>query len=92
MTSSDQCSPTTLTRAYAYALDPTPTQISMLRSHVGGSRFAYNALLGLVKENWDENRAKIETGVEVAQEDWVDASYFGLLYLWAEKRDELALW
>jgi hypothetical protein len=60
---------TTLTRAYAYALDPRPDQISTLRSHVGGSRFAYNAMLGLVKENWDENRVKKETGVEVAPED-----------------------
>ena len=79
------CVLTTLNRAYAYALDPTPEQVSMLRSHVGGSRFAYNALLGLVKENWDENRAKNEAGLEVAKNDWVDASHFGLLYLWAEQ-------
>jgi len=85
-------STTTLTRAYAYALDPTSEQISTLRSHVGGSRFAYNTMLGLVKENWDENRAKKADGIEVAQEDWVDTSHFGLLYLWAERRDELAPW
>jgi putative transposase len=85
-------STTTLTRAYAYALDPTSEQISTLRSHVGGSRFAYNTTLGLVKENWDENRAKKADGIEVAQEDWVDTSHFGLLYLWAEHRDELAPW
>jgi hypothetical protein len=53
----------------------------MLRSHVGGSRFAYNALLGLVKANWDENREKIKTGLEVAKEDYVSTSHFGLLYL-----------
>ena len=40
-----------VTRAYSYVIDPTPEQISMLRSHVGGSRFAYNTLLGLVKDN-----------------------------------------
>jgi hypothetical protein len=40
-------------------------------------------MLGLVKENWDENRVTEETGVEVAEEDWVDTSHFGLLYLWA---------
>jgi putative transposase len=81
-----------VTRAYVYAIDPTPGQISMLRGHVGGSRYAYNALLGLVKENWDENRAKKEAGVEVTQEDWIDTSHFGLLYLWAAQRDELAPW
>jgi putative transposase len=64
----------------------------MLRSHVGGSRFAYNALLGLVKDNWDENRAKKEVGLEVTNDDYIDTGHFGLLYLWAEKRDELAPW
>ena len=81
-----------VTRAYAYALDPTPEQTALLRSHVGGSRFAYNALLGLVKENWDENRAKKEAGVEVTNDDYIDTGHFGLLYLWAHHRPELAPW
>jgi len=84
--------PTTLTQAFTYALDPTSAQASALRSHVGGSRFAYNALLGLVKDNWDENRAKKDAGLEVAQGDYVSTSHFALLYLWAEKRDERAPW
>ena len=71
VTRSDQRIPTTLTRAYAFALDPTPGQISALRSHVGGPRFAYNALLGFVQGNWDENRAKKDAGLEVAKEDYV---------------------
>jgi putative transposase len=86
------CILTTLTQAYVYDLDPTHEQISMLRSHVGGSRFAYNAMLGRVKDNWDENRAKKESGIEVSKDDWVSTSHFGLLYLWAEHRDELAPW
>jgi putative transposase len=80
------------TRAYVYAIDPSREQANHLRSHIGGSRFAYNMLLGLVKDNWDENRAKKEAGVEVTQEEWVDTSHFGLLYLWAEHRDERAPW
>ena len=92
MTTSDQCSSITLTRAYAYAIDPTPKQVSMLRSHVGGSRFAYNTMLGLVKDNWDENRAKKDAGIEVTKDDWIDTGHFGLLYLWAEHRDEVAPW
>jgi putative transposase len=79
-------------RAYAYALNPTPKQVSMLRSHIGGSRFAYNAMLGLLKDNWDDNRAKKQAGVEVIKGDWVDISHFGPLSLWAEHRDELAPW
>jgi len=84
--------PTTFTQAFTYALDPTAAQASAMLSHVGGSRFAYNALLGLVKDNWDGNRAKKEAGLEVTKNDWVSTSHFGLLYLWAEKRDELAPW
>jgi putative transposase len=79
------------TRAYVYAIDPSADQANNLRSHIGGSR-TYNTLLGLVKDNWDENRAKKEAGIEVTQEDWVDTSHFGLLYLWAENRVELAPW
>jgi putative transposase len=84
--------PIVVTQAYAYALDPTSEQSAKLRSHIGGSRFAYNALLGLVKDNWDENRAKKEAGIEILKGDWISTSHFGLLYLWAEHRDELAPW
>lgn len=51
-----------ITQAYRYASDPTPEQVSLLRSHIGGTRFAGNTLLGLVKKNWDENREKKEAG------------------------------
>jgi putative transposase len=84
--------PVVVTRAYAYAIDPTPEQAKLLRSQVGGSRFAYNALLGLVKDNWDENRTKKESSVEVGEDDWVDTGHFGLNNLWSEHRDELAPW
>ena len=83
---------TTLTQAYRFAIDPTPEQANLLASHIGGSRFAYNALLGLVKDNWDENRSRKEAGEEVPQEDYLGTSHFDLLYLWAAKRDELAPW
>jgi putative transposase len=84
--------PVAVTQAFTYALDPTPEQIANMRSHVGGARFTYNALLGLVKNNWDENRAKKEAGAEISKEDWISTSHYGLLYLWAEHRDELAPW
>ncbi len=79
-------------QAYRYAIDPTPEQVAQLRSHVGGARFAYNALLGLVKENWDQNRARKEAGEEVAKTDYLGTSQLDLQKLWYVKRDELAPW
>jgi len=81
-----------ITQAYVYAIDPTPEQANLLRSHIGGSRFCYNTLLGLVKDNWDENRKKKDAGEDVAKEDYLGTSHFDLLYLWAAKRDEAAPW
>ncbi len=83
---------TTITQAYRYAIDPTPEQANLLRSHIGGSRFAYNALLSLVKDNWDENRSRKESGEEVPKEDYLGTSHFDLLYLWVKHRNELAPW
>ena len=45
-----------------------------------------------MKTNWDENRAKKDGGLGVTKDDYVSTSHFGLLYLWAEHRDELAPW
>jgi putative transposase len=83
---------TTVTQAYRYALDPTSEQANLLRSHIGGSRFCYNTLLGLVKTNWDENRARKESGEEVPREGYLGTSHFDLLYLWSAKYDEVAPW
>lgn len=88
----DSTSTTTVTQAYAYAFDPTPEQANLLRSHIGGSRFAYNALLALVKANWDQNRARKDAGEEVSKEEYLGVGHFDLLYLWAKHRDELAPW
>ena len=81
-----------ITRAYAYACDPTPEQAHLLRSHIGGSRFCYNTLLGQVKDNWDQNRNRKEAGEDAAKEDYLGTSHFDLLYLWAKHRDEMAPW
>ena len=81
-----------ITQAYAYAFDPTPEQANLLRSHIGGSRFTYNTLLGLVKANWDENRQRKEAGEDVPKVDYLGTSHFDLLYLWAKHRDEAAPW
>jgi len=79
-------------QAYRYALDPTSEQANALRSHIGGTRFVYNALLGLVKANWDENRAKKSMGIEVTKTDYLGTSHLDLQKLWYENRDRLAPW
>lgn len=84
--------PVTVTQAYRYALDPTPDQANLLRSHIGGTRFAYNALLELVQNNWEENRVKKAAGEEVAAQDYLGVSHFDLQKLWYQRRDELAPW
>ena len=45
--------------AVKVALDPSPAQESLLLSHAGGARFAYNAGLALVKDALDSGQ-KIE--------------------------------
>lgn len=83
---------TTFTRAYTYALDPSPEQERALLSHVGASRFAYNHLLASVLTNWDANRQKKERGEVVANDDYLATTHFGLLYQWSAQRDEVAPW
>jgi putative transposase len=85
-------SPTSVTQAYVFALDPTLEQVSLLRSHIGGSRFVYNALLGLVKTNWEANRARKDAGERVAKEDYLGTRQFDLQKTWYAERDELAPW
>jgi len=93
VTAESECSSAaTITQAYRFAIDPTAEQMNLLRSHVGGSRFAYNALLGIIKANWDENRGRKNAGEVVSKDDYLNTSHFDLLYLWAEHRDQLAPW
>lgn len=84
--------PTLVTQAYRYALDPTPEQQRALASHVGAARFAYNHLLSLVLANWEQNREKKTQGLEVTRDDYLDTSHFGLVRLWYLVRDEAAPW
>ena len=78
--------------AYRYTLDPTSEQANALRSHIGGSRFVCNALLGLIKANGDENRAKKSLGIEDTKADYLGASHLDLQKLWYANREELAPW
>jgi putative transposase len=79
-------------QAYRYRLDPTAEQANAPQSHMGGTRFIYNALLGLLKANWDENWTKKRDGVEVTNADYLGTGHFDLQRVWYEHRDELAPW
>jgi putative transposase len=81
-------------KSFKYRIDPTPAQQQLLWSAIGGSRFAYNHLLGLVKDNWAQVRAEKQASVdgETHATQYVPTNHFGLLYLWAEVRDEVAPW
>ena len=83
--------PTTM-QAYTYVLKPSAEQEEALLSHLGASRFAYNHLLSLVLDNWDENRQRKELGEEVSPGDWIATNHFGLTSKWMEVRDEVAPW
>ncbi|MDT2006023.1 helix-turn-helix domain-containing protein [Rhodococcus opacus] len=48
----------TVIRAFVYVLDPTPEQASVMRSHCGAQRFAYNWALSQVKANLDQRAAE----------------------------------
>lgn len=50
-------------QAYRYALDPTAAQTSMLESHAGGARFAWNTMLGAVKANLGQREAEKSYGI-----------------------------
>ena len=44
-------------------LDPTPVQERMFRMYAGAARFAYNAALQHMKEQLEERKAQVESGV-----------------------------
>jgi putative transposase len=81
-------------QSFKYRIDPTAEQERLLWSAIGGSRFAYNHLLGLVKDNWAQVRAEKQASDdgETHATEYVSTSHFGLLYLWADVRDDAAPW
>jgi IS605 OrfB family transposase len=74
----------TVTQAYRYALDPTPTQVRALASHCGAARFAFNWGLDLVKERLDQRTS--DPGVPVP---WTLAT---LRKEWNQAKGQVAPW
>ena len=68
-----------VSRAYVFAIDPTPEQANALSSHIGASKFTYNHLLARVSKNCESNRARKDAGEEVVTKDYLSTSHFALL-------------
>ena len=64
--------------AVKVALDPSPVQESLLLSHAGGARFAYNAMLARVKAAFDAGES-------------IDQSFYALRKQWNMDKDALAV-
>jgi hypothetical protein len=50
---------TTVVQAYRFALDPTPAQDAVLRSHRGGQRYAFDWGLALVRAVMEQRAAEV---------------------------------
>jgi putative transposase len=80
-------------QGYRFALDPSPVQERMLRSHCGAQRFAYNWGLALVKANLHERHAEASYGLTGdGVTPAVSWSACGLRKLWNQVKDTVAPW
>ncbi|TQC46515.1 transposase [Rhodococcus sp. WS4] len=82
----------TVIRAFVYVLDPTPEQVSVLRSHCGAQRFAYNWALARVKANLDQRTA--ERSYEIPDAELtppVSWSAYGLRKHWNTVKNDVAV-
>lgn len=80
-------------QAYRFALDPSPAQAEMLRSHCGAQRFAFNWGLDLIKAVMDQRAAEPSYGI--AEEDLTPSlswSAYSLRKVWNAVKDEVAPW
>jgi putative transposase len=79
--------------AFRFALDPTPSQQEMLRSHCGAARFAFNHMLGVVKTNLDQRAAERSYGISgdalTPSQNW---SAYGLRKTWNQIKNDIAPW
>jgi putative transposase len=80
-------------QAYRFALDPTPGQGEMLRSHCGGQRFAYNWGLARVRAILGQREAERSYGIpDDRLTPSVSWSAYGLRKVWNRAKDAVAPW
>jgi putative transposase len=76
-----------------FALDPTPVQEEIFRSHCGAQRVAYNWCLAQVKANWAQRAAEITYGLTGDQlTPWINTSAYGLRRAWNAAKPVVAPW
>lgn len=84
---------TLVTRAYRYALDPTPSQEREFASHVGASRLTYNYLLSKVKATLNQREAEKSYGVPESElTPYMPVSHYALRKYWNSIKDTVAPW
>jgi putative transposase len=84
---------TTVVQAYRFALDPTPEQDAVLRSHCGGQRYAFNWGLALVKANLDQRRAEKSYDIPAAElTRSLSWSAYDLRKTWNQAKNAIAPW
>ena len=80
-------------RAYRFALDPTPAQDAVLRSHCGGQRYAFNWGLALVRAVMDQRTAEASYGIGEAElTPSLSWSAYSLRKSWNQAKDTVAPW
>jgi len=80
-------------RAYRFALDPTPAQDAVLRSHCGGQRYAFNWGLALVTAVMDQRTAEASYGIGDAElTPSLSWSAYSLRKTWNRAKDTVAPW
>lgn len=80
-------------QAYRFALDPTPTQQRVFRSHAGAARKAHNTMLGLVLAVMGQRGAERSYGVVEAElTPSLNWSLAGLRKEWNQRKHEVAPW
>jgi putative transposase len=81
----------TVTQAYRFALDPTPSQQRTLASHTGAARFAYNWGLHLVQERLGQRRidstAQVPWTLPELRRQWNQAKHLVAPW-WADNSKE----
>jgi transposase len=83
----------TVTRAYRFALDPTPRQVRDLWRHAGAARVAYNWGLARIKANLSQRAAERSYGIAktdlTASLNW---SLYAMRKDWNQAKEQVAPW
>ena len=80
-------------QAYRFALDPTPAQDAVLRSHCGGQRYAFNWGLALVRAVMDQRTAEASYGIGEAElTPPLSWSAYSLRKTWNRAKNTVAPW